>query len=431
MHRDHAQPWDGPRVGYVLKMYPRFSETFILTEILAHEARGVPLEIISLRRPLDGNFHAELADVRAPVTYLVDRRVKAGDLWDRLAHAVDDLHLDAHLDELWREDVGDVVQALEVARFARDRGLDHLHAHFGSVATTVTRLAARLAGITYSFTAHAKDIFHESVDPDDLRRKLADGSAVVTISQHNLDHLRDRFGPVSDRVHLVRNGLALDRFPWQPAGEAARGERPLVAGVGRLVEKKGFADLVAACRILADRGIDFECRIMGDGMLAESLQAEVERLGLGDRVHLVGPGTQDEVRTLLREAHVFAAPCVVADDANRDGLPTVLLEAMALGTPCVATPVTGIPEAVEHGATGLLVPPRSPYDLADALERVLHDPDLAGGLAARARTRVEEEFDAAVQAPRMWNVITTHLRDRGIVQATHHEPSRAVEAVSA
>lgn len=379
------------RVGYVTKMYPRFSETFVVNEVRGLERRGVEIEIFSLRAPVDTRFHASLAAVRAPVHY-VPRTARPSDVWRALgaAHALFAPALrDGALDELLTADPEDAAQALEVAVAARAAGITHLHAHFGSVATTVARLAARLLGVGYTFTAHAKDIFHEDVDPADLRRKLAGARAVVTVSDHNLAHLRTAFGRAADGVRRVYNGLDLD--------EHARSHAPRVPGrvaaVGRLVEKKGFADLLDALALLVQEGRDVHLDLVGTGPEDAALRERADRLGVVAHVTFHGPLSQDRVRDVVARASVLAAPCVLGADGNRDGLPTVLLEAMAAGTPVVSTPVTGIPEAVRDEETGLLVPPGDATALAAALGRVLGDAALASRLADGARVLVEAEFD--------------------------------------
>lgn len=377
------------RVGYVLKMYPRFSETFILNEILALEELGAQLDVFSLRAPADGRFHERLADVDAPVTYL-PHRLRPVELWDLLAVAAGALpDLPRHLDELLAVDVDDAAAAVQLAVLVRERGLVHLHAHFGSVATTVARLAARIAGVGYSFTAHAKDIFHCSVEPEDLRRKLSDADAVVTVSDYNAAYLTERFAGAASRVIRVYNGLDLREYPWHdPVGRP-----PVVAAVGRLVEKKGFHHLVDAIALLARRGRRVRLDLVGTGQQQAALEAQVAALGLEDRVRMLGALPQKRVRDVVRGAAVLAAPCVVGADGNRDGLPTVLLEALATGTPCVATPVTGIPEAVRHDETGLLVPEGDASALAEAITALLDDPERARRLSRAGRALVEEKFD--------------------------------------
>ncbi|MGO1971884.1 MAG: glycosyltransferase [Propionibacteriaceae bacterium] len=394
---EHQTPPTG-RIGYVCKMYPRFSETFIVTELLALQDLGVDLEILSLRPPVDGRFHAQLADVDAPVTYLRSSGIRAADLWETLGRGQAALgDLGPHLAKLLQVDARDAVQAVEVALAVRERGLTHLHAHFGSVAATVARLAAAIAGITWGFTAHAKDIFHEEVVREDLRRKLASAADVVTVSDFNLEFLRAEFGADADRVRRVYNGLDLTDFGFsEPRDRAA-----VIAAVGRLVPKKGFEDLLSAAALLRDRGVDFRLDLVGTGPLADDLAARVEALDLGQVVRMTGALPQDRVRQIVGSAAAFAAPCVVGEDGNRDGLPTVLLEAMALGTPCVGTPVTGIPEVVQDGVTGLLVPEHDPDTLADALARLLAGADLRLSLAKAARDLIEVDFDTRRQAARV------------------------------
>lgn len=392
------------RVGYVVKMYPRFSETFIVNEILAHEAAGLDLEIFSLRLPIDGRFHEALARVRGRVTYLSRRSPKSEELW----HAISDMGETSDrgwevLSEAKGESIRDLYQAILLAGKVRARGITHLHAHSATTATTVARLAGHFCDLPYSFTAHAKDIFHHEVNDDELRRKIGNAAAVVTVSDYNLRYLRERYGPVAARVQRVYNGLDLQRFTY-----SAPSDRPaLVVAVGRLVGKKGFADLIDACAVLAYRGREFCCDIIGDGPLKADLQEQVRRLGLEARVRLRGSRPQGEVVERVRKAALLAAPCVVDTDGDRDGLPTVLLEAMALGTPCVSTGVTGIPEVLRDGETGIMVPQHDPITLAGTMERLLDDASLRVQLAAAARRLIEAEFDIQRTTSRMREIMAT------------------------
>ncbi len=187
----------------------------------------------------------------------------------------------------------------------------------------------------------------------------------------------------------VYNGLDLEEYPYtEPRQRPA-----VILAVGRLVAKKGFADLIDACALLARRGRSCRCRIIGAGTLQGELQWRIESLGLRESVELVGPRPQNEVIQEMRNAAVLAMPCVVAADGDRDGLPNVIQEALALGTPVISTDVTGIPEVVRDEETGLQVPQRDPAALAHGLERLLDDPDLRVRLAREARRMIEAEFD--------------------------------------
>jgi len=384
-----------PRIGYVLKRYPRLSETFIVSEILACEEAGADIAIASLRQAGDTRFHASIAAVQAPVTWVPELHGRAVQLWELLADAHATLpRLPLVLPELLTLPAPDAAQALHVARWAITAGVTHLHAHFATSASTVARLAGLLTGLPYSFTAHAKDIFHDDVDREALRRKLADAHHVVTVSEYNVRWLRDRFGAAASRVHRVYNGLDPETLPWTDPAD----REPGVLLVGRLVEKKGVPDLVDAIALLRDRGRPLPLTIAGTGPLEGQVADQIRRLRLGGLVTMTGPLPQHEIAELLGRAAVFAAPCVHAADGDRDGLPTVLLEAMSLGAPCVSTPVTGIPEAIEHDRTGLLVPERDAFALADAIERLVDDRALRTRLARAARRRVEERFDRRDQA---------------------------------
>lgn len=372
------------RVGYVLKRFPRFSETFILNELLALQALGIECHIFSLLAPPDEPRHARLAELRCPVTYLS----KAPGL--SLVADPDDAVLFAGNDP--RSVATLQGKAAEVARLARKAGITHLHAHFGSDPTTVALLAARELGGTFSYTAHARDIYHTYVTPEidaaKRRAKLSEAAFTVTVSDCNAGHLTELCPEAADRIHRVYNGI--DLLLFSPAEEAAPGR---ILAVGRLVEKKGFAVLVDACALLRDRGMDFDCRIIGDGPLQGALQAQIDALDLAGRVTLAGPMPQEQLAAELGTAAIAVLPCVITPDGDRDGLPTVLLEAMGKAIPVVTTTVTGGPEIVAEGETGLLCDPGDPVGLADALETLLRDPHRARAMGRAGRLRAERLFD--------------------------------------
>ncbi|WP_445641288.1 glycosyltransferase [Nesterenkonia sandarakina] len=400
-------------------MYPRFSETFIVSELLAREAAGEQLVIFSLRPSTDARFHPELARVKAPVIH-VPRPSSPSRLWGELGRTAESPTLlegmRRCLPDLLAAGPDDAAQAIALARAAQEAGVTHLHAHFASIATTVARLAGCIGGLPYSFTAHAKDIFHEDVDEAELETKLADAHHAITISGYNLDDLRTRFPAATTRLHLVRNGLELSRFPFAPHLDAApephAGNHPggtlrpaRLLGVGRLVEKKGFHLLIAAVARLRDAGFDVQADIAGDGPLKEQLQRQIDDAGLGSSVRLLGPCTQQEVGELLGSHDVFVAPFVVGADGNADGLPTVLLEAMARGIRCVAAEVTAVGEVVRSGETGWLVPSGDLDALTAAVtEAITHEPQHLHMLDA-ARTMIERSFDSAAQARRLQSLV--------------------------
>lgn len=384
--------------GYVLKMFPRFSETFILAEILEMERRNRRVHVISLKRPNDGQFHENLSRVRATVRYVPD-------------HVRCDLlrFLRSHLKALgtspwayllcflttarhpaaWKA----FLRAPLVAEEAGEAGCRRLHAHFASLPAVTAMFAAELLDLPFSFTAHAKDIFLDGISRSLLKRLILKARKVITVSDFNVDYLSKLAGPSlpKDRIIRVYNGVDLETFRFEP--EQPGRHAPLILAVGRLVEKKGFADLLAACAILRDQGVRFRCEIIGKGPLQEDLARQISEWRLDNLVQLLGPLPRGKVARRLSQAAVMAVPCVVGGDGNRDGLPTVILESMASGRSVVATQVTGIPEAVEDQVTGRIVEPGNPRAFASALAELLGDPDYRALLGLAARRRAERVFD--------------------------------------
>ncbi len=395
----------GP-VAYVLKRYPRLTETFILNEIRAMERLGERLIIFSLLPPEPPPHHPTVAEVRAPVLsppqgWAAKARLLARSHWAvaraapaRYAHtlalALGRTLISRHPVSLWRQ----FARAGILADICRREGVRHLHAHFANAPTSVAHFAHRMTGLPFSFTAHAKDIYLSR--PAILRRHLRAAAFTATCTRYNAEFLR-RLAPALDprKIRLVYHGIDLQSFSASgpvPSGAPAR-RRARILAVGRLVPKKGHEDLLAACAELRDREIDFECEIVGSGPLHAALSAEVQRHRLGERVTLRGSMTHRELIALYRAADLFVLAPRIAEDGDRDGIPNVIAEAMAAGLPVVATEVSGIPELVRHERTGLLAPSRDPEALADAMERLLTDRGLALRLAHEARRVLAREFD--------------------------------------
>jgi len=384
-------------------MFPRFSETFILSEILELERQGMDIRIFSLKAPNDALSHADVARVKAPVTYVPP--VSAGRILDYLTPHWQVFTWDRrrYLRTLWRTvkrrrwgAVKRFIQAVYIAPRLRDAGITHVHAHFASSATAVAHHLHALAGIGYSFTAHAKDIYLDTVAQDVLRRKMDRATFIVTVSDYNLAYL----ATIAPRAEIIRiyNGLDLRQF--SPNGTHP-GPVPLVLGVGRLVEKKGFDVLIRACGVLRDQGVAFRSSIVGMGDQEHALRRLIAELDLGDWVELPGAMPRDALLSLYPRASVVVAPCVIGADGNRDGLPTVLVEAMALGVPVISTAVTGIPELVRDGSTGQIVPQDDPVALATAIRGTLDQRGRALDMAREGRRLVEAGFDLRRNAAKL------------------------------
>jgi glycosyltransferase involved in cell wall biosynthesis len=391
-----------PATAFVLKGYPRLSETFIAQEIRALEQRGLTILIVALRHPTDGATHPIHRDIVAPVIYLPEylhhapRQVFAA--WRALRRRPG---YRAALAAWWRDFARDRTRN-RIRRFGQALVLAHrlpaaigwLHAHFLHTPASVTRYASLLTGVPWSVSAHAKDIW---TTPEwDKAEKLAHCRWLVTCTEAGATHLR-ALAPRPERVALAYHGLDLERF-----GAAVTVARPRRAGddprdpaiilsVGRLVDKKGYPDLLDALALLPAR-VHWRLVHIGHGPERRRLARRAAALGIADRIGWLGAQPHDAVVRQYRAADLFVLASRIARDGDRDGLPNVLMEAQSQGLACVATAVSAIPELIRPDDTGLLVPPRDPPALAAALERLIGDPELRARLGAAGHQHLIRRF---------------------------------------
>ena len=413
-----------PSIGYVLKGFPRLSELFIASEIRRLEALGLPLRIYVIKPSEETIHHAIVDEIEARPEYLPAagsvstialqrwlaqyfpdfapslRRVSARRPLGvvRAAGTAGVQSVRARRGLYPRKVyVKEFLQAAALAdRLLDDSGVTHLHAHFCHGATTVTWLASMMTGLPFSFTAHAKDVYCPSLNPAGLlRRKIAAASFVVTCTDANRRFLTRLANGTP--VHCIYHGLnaELARLLQAPPRRSVRSDGELrILGVGRLVRKKGFDVFVDALAALRRRGVRWRAVIVGeDGDAGNDVRRRIADQALGDRITLTGPLGQAALYDEYRQADVMCLPCRVDDDGDRDGIPNVLVEAMACGVPAITTAVSGIPELVTDGETGLIVPVDDPAATAQAIERLVTDPGLADRIAGKAAAHVRERFD--------------------------------------
>lgn len=417
MHKIEMEIRDA-EIGYILKGYPRTSETFITNEIHLLERAGIRLSIFSLKTLEGQQRHGVVGKIQAPVTYLPETTPQeesrllawlrlnvpkfAASHW-KLFRRRPIAYLRTLFDALRmsvkyrvRSFLKEFLQAGFIAlRVLESRRIRHLHAHFCHTSTTVAMLASRMSGVRFSFTAHAKDIYREDMNPGDLLRvKLQRAGFAVTCTNANRIYL-DRWRPPQTPLHAIYHGLDLSLFAPSNDRRAEPHSPPLILSVGRMVEKKGFTYLVEACRLLKEKGYEFTCRIVGGAdQHTEAIKQRIEQLNLTETVTLHPAVTQEELRRIYQQAAVFALPCQVIENGDRDGIPNVLVEAMAMQLPVVSTDISGIPELIEHRVNGLLVPQKNAEALADAIQELLDSPELRRQLGCVARERVCRDFDA-------------------------------------
>ena len=392
---DPKEPFVPPTIALILKGYPRLSETFIAQEILQLERRGLRLLIVSLRHPTDRQHHPIHAEIGAAVNYLPEYLHQEPRRMLRAALAVWRRPGFGAALRCWLRDLRRDPSRNRVRRFGQALVLAHelppsirqLYAHFIHTPASVTRYAALINGLPWAASAHAKDIW--TLPAWELREKLAELQWLVTCTRANCDYLR-ALSPAPERVALVYHGLDFERFPPPNPGATApvprdgtRAPARLIS-VGRAVPKKGYAQLLEAlARLPAE--LQWQFTHIGGGELRDSLRQQAERLGIGARIRWLGALPQQQVLAEYRQADLFLLASQVVADGDRDGLPNVLMEAQSQRLCCLATRVSGIPELILDGETGVLVPAADPAALIRAPERRRQ-------LAAAGFERVHQQF---------------------------------------
>ncbi len=375
--------------AYLFERFPSFGQTFCYREVAELTRQGVMPPIFSIRKPKDEPPQDWDKRVVAGVHYLPEEK----ELLDEVRRASQMQKITreviAALNE-WgrRTDFLRLYQAVYVGLRLQRMGITHIHAHFAGMAARTAFWIQKFFGISFSFTAHANDIFA----PRDFEiglNKLVDAARVVgTETDYAKEFLQEHFPKRADRIHRIYNGLNLAEFRRADFSCAP----PTIIAVGRLIDKKGFADLIQACRLLVERGKSFRCQIFGEGPLEERLRRQIEELKLQNCVELPGPKPQHEIKKYLAAGTVFVLPSVIDPEGGRDNLPTVIMEAMATGLPVVSTGIGGIPEMVIDNETGLLVSAGDADGLADAIDRVIIDLALAKKLGQAGHERAETLF---------------------------------------
>jgi len=409
-------------LGMVLKGYPRISESFISAEILLLESLGIPIEIYSLKQPREDFSHASVKKIKAPVTYMpeyvlphLQTLLKSNYLaWRTLGNHYLSCARNALLRAYERRTTATLRHFLQAGHLSAlrllGRPIPHIHAHFCHTPASVAFFASDLTGLPFSITAHAKDIY--TSDPLQLARKVQRAQFVVTCTNYNaryLAHLHSHLtsGAQMTPIYTIYHGIDLEFFTW--SHRPAHAPPYKILSIGRHVAKKGYDDLFRAAKILDEAGLDFELLQIGAGELTSELQTMIGTLGLQHRIKMLGTLAHEAVIEHYRSAHCFALACKVASNGDRDGIPNVLVEAMAVGLPVIATNVSAIPELVQNGVTGVLVEPEAPAAMAQAILDVLLRPENYETQREQARVKVEADFDNKACIMKLYNLFQQAL----------------------
>jgi glycosyltransferase involved in cell wall biosynthesis len=390
-----------PVLGMILKGYPRISETFISNEIALLEDEGVRIRILSMRHPREDFTHESVKRIRARVDYIPE--TIAGHVMKLTAANLACL---VRSPGRYLKGLAEMLRRLAVTRKAATAkhllqagylaakvlpgsGITHLHAHFAHSPTSVAVFLSILTGLPYSFTAHAKDIYTQ--DPARLSGKIANARFVATCTGYNKEYL-DKLNPNGTSIHRVYHGIDLGLFSPGPVRMVASPPYEILT-VARLTAKKGLPTVLRALAGLAEQGIPFRHVLIGSGEEKDNLKRLARELGIADRIEWLGTKPHDVVVAHLQRADLFLLGCEVSPNGDRDGIPNVLVEAMAMGVPVAATAVSAIPELIESGEHGLLSQPGDHHELARSAKRLLADPELRARVIPQARQRVLDHFD--------------------------------------
>jgi glycosyltransferase involved in cell wall biosynthesis len=439
------------RIGYILKGYPRTSETFITNEIFLLENEGLDLSIFSLKKLEGQRLHGIVSKIKAPLTYLPETTpLSEGSLrdwlwknapnfatslwqlfWLRPIPFLQTLYEAIALSLEYRNGgifaapnrrfFKEFFQAGFIALNVLEKGIRHIHAHFCHTTTTVAMLVEKMSGVPFSFTAHAKDIYRSDMNPGDLLQvKMRRAQFVITCTKANREYLKP-FCPEEKRLDTIYHGLDVSLFaPYKKlTGLERKVGTPLILSVGRMVEKKGFIYLLDACRLLKAKGLEFKCLIIGggDAEQTEQITSFIKRFKMDQFVKIKQAVTQEELRGIYRQATLFALPSQIVESGDRDGIPNVLVEAMAMELPVISTDISGIPELIEDRMNGLLVPQRDAHALAQAIEELLENPKLRRNLGLAARITVSWKFDSKQNVLAIRNLFQDSLNAAEVEQS--------------
>jgi colanic acid/amylovoran biosynthesis glycosyltransferase len=400
------------RIAYVMSRFPKLSETFIQDEVLALLGRGVEVKLFPLLKMSEPIVQPESRRLAAGARHVpfLSAAILASQIHFLFAHPRRYLAtLAAIVRGTWGspnyllKGLAIFPKSVHSARFMQKDGIQHVHCHFSSHPALAGFIIHRLTGIPFSFTAHGSDLH---VDRHMLCQKVVEASFVAAVSDYNKRVIERECGTSHSKVRVIHCGVDSSLFS-RNGQRRTQGPFQIVC-VGRLEPVKGQRYLVEACRLLLSQGLEFHCELIGDGPERGRLMAQVDALGLDERIRFAGPRTHDYVVSAMQNADVLVCPSVVTADGRREGIPVVLMEALASETPVIASEISGIPELVENELTGLLVAARSAEEIASAIKRLAADPDLGTQLGAAGRAKVIQEFNISGTVDRLLELIQPH-----------------------
>jgi len=406
-----------PTIAYLMSRFPKLTETFVLYEMLELRRLGFRVIVIPLRLVKEGAFHPEVREMEGDIfsaPLFVWRTIAINLKWmvgHPLRYFGTALRAAAGTFGNLKFFAGAMIyfpKAVVFADTAQRLGVSHVHAHFASHPAMAAWIMKQLCGVSYSFTAHGSDLH---VCQRMLKEKAADAALAVTISDYNVRFIAEHCGEeTAEKFEVIRCGTDLSVFVPRPPPKASSALFKILC-VASFRPCKGHKMLLDSCVKLRERGIDFHCQLVGYGRLEREIVRQIKERNLEKSVFVAGPKSRPEVVEMLGDADVLTLASIQTPRGSREGIPIVLMEAMACGLPVVASRISGIPELVEENVSGLLFTPGNAGEAADALEKLAHDPELRNRIGKNARRRVEEAFDLAENAHQLAERIQSEIQN--------------------
>jgi len=405
------------KIAYVVSMFPCWSETFILNELIEHKKAGLDLCIFSLKQFSENLVHEEAIPFIFKTIYphkYFDPRLFMYHLFLLFSNPKQYISIFSKILKFKTSSLKIKIASLAVfalsAKFifhTRKSKVHHIHAHFATFPSLLAWIVSQYTGITFSLTVHAHDIY---VNQDILRLIAKDVNFIAAISKFNVDFMSSTIGEwIRAKTTVIHCGIDISRFDYrsQIYYSASNNDVLEILSIGRLSGIKGFNYLIDTCKLLENEGLNFRCHIAGDGPLLNQLVSKVNSLGMKDKVIFLGPQTSDEVKRLLKSCHVFILACARDKVEGHDGIPIVFMEAMASGVPVIGTSLSGIPELIKDGETGICVEPENPESLKDAIIFFVNNPVKVERMRVNARKLIEKEFNININAKKLRRLFLT------------------------
>jgi len=400
------------KILYVVSLFPCWSETFIVREMLALKRRGVDVVIFSLKQPEEKTVQSDVAFLADSVIYPVGLLKATKRNFNFLVSnfgVIFKLLLDITV-SMYKTPIAGIKSIIVMWRTLGalpdilKQDISWIHAHWATYPSTSAMVMSKIIKIPFSFTAHAHDIFEEN---QLLNQKYNAATFGVTISKYNKEYLsRKLHRPFGGELNIIHCGVDLSVMPYTRSGRDLNN----ILAVGRLDEIKGFKYLIEACSVLKANNISFKCKIVGDGPLKAELVKMRDDFGLQQDVEFLGVLKQEEVRNILARATMFVLPSVKTSTGNMDGIPVALMEAMATGLPVISTYVSGIPELIEDGVSGYLCEPKNSKELAEKITLLVSDSELQEEFSKSARLKVERQFSIELEADKLLQLFSEGMQ---------------------